>query len=33
MLRSPVSLMPAGLDGILNDQDLADLVAYLRVCR
>ena len=33
MLRSPVSLMPAGLDGILSDQDLADLVAYLRVCR
>ncbi len=33
LLRSPVSLMPAGLDGVLSDQDLADLVAYLQVCR
>ena len=33
LLRSPVSLMPAGLDGGLSDQDLADLVAYLQVCR
>ena len=33
LLRSPVSLMPAGLEGILSDQDLADLVAYLQVCK
>ena len=33
VLRSPVSLMPTGLDGILSDEDLADLVAYLQVCR
>ncbi len=32
-LRSPVSLMPAGLDGILSDQELADLVAYLQICK
>ncbi len=33
ILRSPVSLMSAGLDGVLSDQDLADLVAYLQVCK
>ncbi len=33
LLRSPVSLMPAGLEGILSDQDLVDLAAYLQVCR
>ena len=33
LLRSPVSLMPAGLDGILSDQDLVDLAAYLQVCK
>ena len=33
LLRSPVSLMPAGLGGILSDQDLIDLVAYLQVCK
>ena len=33
LLRSPVSLMPSGLGGILSDQDLADLVAYLQVCK
>ena len=33
LLRSPVSLMPAGLEGILSDQDLVDLVAYLQVCK
>ncbi|NIP96221.1 MAG: c-type cytochrome, partial [Akkermansiaceae bacterium] len=29
MLRSPVSAMPEGLDGIFSDQELADLVAFL----
>lgn len=27
---SPVSIMPAGLDQLLSDQELADLVAYLK---
>lgn len=33
IVRSPVSLMPTGLDGLLSDQDLADLVAYLQICK
>src|SRR6185312_4541940 len=30
MQRSQQSIMPAGLDKILSDQQLADLVAYLK---
>lgn len=30
MVRSEVSIMPTGLEKILSDQELADLVAYLR---
>jgi putative membrane-bound dehydrogenase-like protein len=28
-----VSIMPAGLDQLLNEQDLADLIAFLKACR
>jgi hypothetical protein len=27
---SPVSLMPAGLDRVLTQQELADLIAFLK---
>ena len=30
MVRSELSIMPAGLDKTLSDQELADLVAYLK---
>ena len=30
---SPVSIMPAGLDKTLSDQDLADLIHFLKVQR
>ncbi len=33
MVRSPVSAMPAGLEGILSALELADLVAFLETCR
>ncbi len=33
LTRSTTSIMPDGLDGVLSDRDLADLVAYLLVCR
>jgi putative heme-binding domain-containing protein len=33
MRPSPVSVMPAGLDQQLSQQDLADLVAFLKACQ
>jgi hypothetical protein len=29
----PTSLMPAGLDHALSEEELLDLVAYLRSCK
>jgi len=31
--RSPISLMPAGFEGLLTDQDLSDLIAFLGSCK
>ncbi|MEC8905700.1 MAG: hypothetical protein VX407_01055, partial [Verrucomicrobiota bacterium] len=31
--RSPISLMPAGFEGLLTDQDLSDIIAFLGSCK
>ena len=31
--RSPISLMPAGFEGLLSNQDLSDLIAFLSSCK
>ena len=33
MTRSPISIMPSGLEGLLSNQDLSDLVAFLGICK
>ena len=31
--RSPISLMPAGFESLLSNQDLSDLIAFLGSCK
>jgi cytochrome c1 len=31
--RSPISLMPAGFENLLTDQELSDLIAFLESCK
>ncbi len=33
MTRSPISLMPAGFESLLSNQDLSDLIAFLGSCK